>query len=296
MTTPFQKLFAVLSLIVGFAMCSDQAFAQVITVPNVGTKTLSGTDGDYQLNPSNAAYVSQLGNAGGSLPSLSVDLNNGLGTNLQTSPGWAFSGAQGNTWIANVDLGDPKVAYSIAFQNTTSSTETYNVSFSVPISPAESFNPADVRATVSGSLLNGGNNPLVNAMLTPLLGSTTGGPGTFLQTSTLTFATGGTASTNVDLTTGTVTAPGDGGNTIFSVSTPGDNLFNANGPTGTFDALTVNLSFSLTAGDFVSFTGRVDAIPDALTSVVPEPSSVLLSLFGLGFIALVVYRRRLQKL
>jgi hypothetical protein len=286
MNSTFNNLFAIVSVFAGLALSCDQAVAQMITIPNLGTEALSGTDGTYQLSGS----VVNLDAYG-----LPTALNSSLGGSSNSAPtGWAVSGAQGNTWIANVTLSDPAVAYSIAFQNTTASTETFNVTFSVPISPAESFSPANVRATVSGSLLNGGTDPSIDAILTPLLGSTTGGPGTFLQTSTLTFASGGTASTNVDLTPGTVTAPGNGGDVTFSASTPGFNLFNANGPTGTFSQLSVDLSFSLTAGDFASFTGRVDVVPPSDTIVAPEPSSVILSLLGLGAIALGVYRRRLQ--
>jgi len=288
MNATLKTIAITLSLFSGLIATGSQAMAQaVISIPGLGTKDLTSTTGDYQLSTSGPAFVSNLGDTGNSRPSLTVPLDNGLGSNLQNSSGWAFSGAQGDTWIADLDLGDPKVVYSVAFENTTSSVQTYSVSFSVPISPAEAFTPADVRATVAGSLLSGGDTA---AVLTPLLSSTTGGSGTFLETSTLSLAPGpGVNSTNVDLSTGVVTAPGDGGDVTFLAQTPGYNLYNANGPSGTYDALNVNLSFTLSAGDYASFTGRVDVLP--VTSAAPEPSSMALILAGLG---LLVFIRRLR--
>jgi len=90
-------------------------------------------------------------------------------------------------------------------------------------------------------------------------------------------------------TPGVETASIDGGNTIFEVQTLNYNLYNPNGPSGTFSSLKVTLGFKLTPDDYASFTGRVD-----VTSIVPEPSSVALSLIGFGLLAFFFYRRHLR--
>jgi hypothetical protein len=269
----------------GLAATGDHASAQaLISLSNLATDpTLVDNNGNYQLSSSTEVNLDTAG-----LPSA---LNSSLGMS-QNSSGWAFQGATGNAWIANLDLGDPSVSYAIAFQNDTATTQTYTVTFSVPINPSVTLTPSFVRATVAGTLLNGGTDPNTPAILTPVLDAAPafGTSGAFLQTSTLTLTTGSNVSTNVDLTPGIVSAAGNGGQTTFQAQTLNYNLFNGNGPSGTFDALSVTLGFTLSAGDDASFTGRVD-VTSAIAAV-PEPSSVTLSLIGLGLLALFARLRR----
>jgi hypothetical protein len=304
MNTNFKTLLVGLSLLGGLTVAGGSLSAQIISVSGLSsTPTTIESDGNFT-----STEISSLSNAT-IAPPTNLDLvptNGGTPTSTfgQTS-GWAFSGTQGNMWIASSTvLTDPSIFYSVAFQNTTNTTETYEVTYSVPISPAESFSPAYVRSTVAGSLVNGGSNANVPAVLTPVLASTTGAGGPYLQTSTLTNVLGGTASTNVDLNaapvlnvvspSGTVMASGDGGNVTFIGQTPGYNAYSPTGPTGTFNALNVTLGFTLTAGDEASFTGRVDVV-NYTTNVVPEPSNAMLCLLGFGSLALITYLRRVRQ-
>ncbi len=235
---------------------------------------------------------SSLGNGNYTLPhggawTSSLNVPSSLSNFDGADGGWAFASTAsgtniGNIWLANsstlstpgILLGDPMIAYSVAFQNTTNAVQTFTLTLTIPISPSVTFTPSLVRATVAGSVVDGGGAD--GYAFTPMLSSTTGSGVAQLQTATLTTA-GGEVSAGTDLTSGTITSSVSGGNQVVGpVTTPGYNGY-ITGPSGTFTALTVNVGVTLSPGDFAAITGRVD--------VVPEPSTYALAIMGLFLLA-----------
>jgi hypothetical protein len=179
-----------------------------------------------------------------------------------------FGAAQGVTGTValtefNVDV-DPRLSYSVAVTNTSFGSTSYVFSYSAPIilGAGASLVKASLGITLTDGAFDGAN-------LTPHLGS-------FVQTAYL----NGILIPSMNL----------GGLSIFG--TPGDtDVFSYNtgayspGPNGPAGTLTIVNSFTLSAGDSVGFSGRVDIIP------VPEPSTSAFLLLGL-IIGAAVWRRQ----
>lgn len=290
------KILLLVTALAFSGVITSTGFAQSINIQEAGsggqvdmdlTSFSSLGDGNYTLSRGAANnWVNNLSD--NSLASLTTSLPNFS----NTGGGWVYtpyagSSNIGNIWLANssslsnpgVLLGDPMIAYSVAFQNTTSADQTFTLTLSIPISPSATFNPSLVRSTVAGSVVDGGD---ANGFtFTPILPSTTGAGGAQLQTATLTTADG-EVSTGTDLTSGTIASSVSGGNQIIGpITTPGYSGYIV-GPAGTFTALTLRVGVTLSPGDFAALTGRVD--------VVPEPSTYALIVVGAFFIALG-YRR-----
>jgi len=277
-------IFLLLMALAFIGVIPSAALAQSIEIQESGssgqanvalTNFSSLGDGDYTL-PHGGAWVNNL--SSNSTADLAVTLPNFD----STAGGWVFapkanSTNVGNIWLSNASsvsnpgilLGDPMIAYSMAFQNTTNVDQAFTLTLTIPISPSVTYSPSSVRATVAGSVVDGGGaNGFTFA---PAL------PGGFLQMASLTTSSG-LISANTDLTSGTTTSSLSGGNDIIGpITTPGYNGYIA-GPSGTFTALTLNVGVTLSAGDFAALTGRVDVI------AVPEPSSLLLLALGGGML------------
>ena len=290
--------YPILSLVVALAFAGvivSKSSAQVINIQEAGadgqssmslTHFTSLGDGDYTL-PQGGAWVGNLSN--NNIADVSTSLSNFDGT----AGGWAFAAKSGSTnigniWLANsssvsnpgILLGDPTIAYSVAFQNTTNVDQTFTLTLSIPINPSVTFIPSSVRATVAGSVLDGGGAD--GYTFTPALS------GGLLQFATLTTASG-QVSANTDLTSGTLASSISGGNqTIGPITTLGYNGY-ITGPSGTFTALTLNVGVTLSPGDIAALTGRVDVIN---SNAVPEPDSTMLLLLGGGIGAIIFYCRR----
>jgi hypothetical protein len=291
----YMNRHSILSLVMALAFTGAVpagALAQSIDIQEAGSSDQTNValtnfsslgGGDYTL-PHGGAWVNNLSSNN------TADLNVALPNFNSSAGGWVFAPKAnnaniGNIWLSNASsvsnpgilLGDPMIAYSVAFQNTTSTDQTFTLTLTVPINPSLTYSLSSVRATVAGSVVDGGGAP--GFAFTPAL------PGGFLQTASLTTP-GGPISADVDLTSGTITSSVSGGNDIIGpITTPGYNGY-IPGPSGTFTALTLNVGVTLSAGDFAALTGRVDVIAAA---AVPEPSSLLL--FALGGMLTVAFFR-----
>jgi hypothetical protein len=289
---------SILSLVMALAftgVIASKVSAQVINIQETGTGDQSSMSlthftslgsGDYTL-PQGGAWVGNL--SSNNTADVSPSLSNFNGT----GGGWAFVANQGgspigNIWLANTSsvsnpgilLGDPTIAYSVAFQNTTSTNQTFTLTLSIPINPSVTYIPSSVRATVAGSVVDGGGAD--GFTFTPAL------PGGLLQTATLTTGSG-EVSANTDLTSGTLTSSLLGASQVIGpITTPGYNGY-ITGPSGTFTALTVNVGVTLSPGDFAALTGRVDVVN---SSVVPEPNAMILLMSGGGAWMLTLWCRR----
>jgi hypothetical protein len=138
--------------------------------------------------------------------------------------------------------------------------------------PAVDYNPSLVKAsfglTLTDGTANGSGSTLTDAF----------------ETATLSLVGGGTVSAGTDLSLPSFSVTG-GDSTTESKRTAAFPGY-LNGPSGSFNQLTVTITADYSSSAEVAVTGRVD--------VVPEPSSIALALVAAGtFIACVRIRRKM---
>jgi hypothetical protein len=194
-----------------------------------------------------------------------------------SGPGWIHTDDSGTISLAAspLALDDPFITYSVAFQNTTGTNQSYSATFDAPFAPV-TYSPSEVRAIFSGTIVDGTGNQNGSGTLIGVVGTPS-------QVTTLTLAAGGTVSAGVDLFPGSGTVlPGEGIET-FSDSTSDYPSYEP-GPTGTYNDITVRASVVLSPSAFIALVGRAD--------VIPEPSTYALLLGGGSLLVLLLHRKR----
>jgi hypothetical protein len=173
--------------------------------------------------------------------------------------------------------GDPYLSYGFSETNTSSTAQTYTLTYSLDavIPPG----PTQVNSSLSVSLTNG--QPQGTYSISPAAGNT------YLQYSYLgTMANPKQTDAGVNL-----------GNGFFFTNPPSPNSGSENfsaptqpGPNGPYTKLTIYTSFILPAGDTASGNGSFD-----VTSV-PEPTTCVLLFFSLAILFVAPAHRALRKL
>jgi len=177
---------------------------------------------------------------------------------------WTMSGdvetAEYKITISATTKEDPFIQYGVTAQNFMAVPQTFSFAFSTPIVPAP-YSAAF--ASVSGSMTDdiSGNG----VTITPVFAK--------LQRA---FAAAPVTNLGVDVGNGGTGGPGA---PLMSYTLAADSLNNTFAPTS-FNTLSLNLDFTLTANDVATFNGGVE--------ITPEPGC--LSLLGLAGLALL--RRR----
>ncbi len=170
-------------------------------------------------------------------------------------------------------LGDPFVTYSVAFQNTSTTSQTFTTTITEPFTSTD-FEPALVAANFLGALDNGNASGGVTATATEtglLYPTNLGSP------LTITFLNAGTLDSST--------------NPTFNLATANYPSLLTSNVSGDFDQIGVSVTVTLAPGAFVALTGRVDAEPFNAASV-PEPSSIAFFALGAVVLAGMVLRRR----
>jgi len=203
--------------------------------------------------------------------------------NMNASVSLFTQTASGSTQFSS----DPAISYAMSATNSTSSTQTYTMTFSLPLSPALSSGQlVDVASTISGSVSAPNTTPVqIGLGLYP-----------YIQQNYI----GAVASGNdagVDLLGASSTplsiTPAD---PVFGIYSAPFGPYNSGTTYSTYtlsssaSQINVVTSFSLSPGDSASFDGAF--IVSTGTSAVPEPSEELLRLAGLGALIVAVLRRR----
>lgn len=267
----FSTIYLAFLLAIAYAQTGS---AQTLTFSNGGTPwtvSASNTDADgvSTLSASASNYVSNLNSyfSQGIAPS-GFDASDG---------GWVFSNSEGTVLIANktsptdpspaLALGDPFVTYNFAALPTDSTH--FTVQFTSTF-PAVDYNPSLVKAsfglTLTDGSADGSGSNLIDAS----------------ETATLSLVGGGTVSAGTDLSLPAFSVIG-GDSTTESNRTAAFPGY-LNGPSGSFNQLTVTITADYSSSAQVAVTGRVD--------VVPEPSSIALMLVATGaFIVCLRVRR-----
>lgn len=167
-------------------------------------------------------------------------------------------------WTMSMDS-DPYVSNNFTVTNFTSSTQVYSLTATIGVTPA--IPNGLMRGTLGYSLTdnNGGGATLSTSGASIYTGLIDGGSARTLWDPSTSFST-------------TPTNPTVTGNTAFGYPT------REVAPQSIDSDIGINITFSLTAGDSVSFTSLFDVVP------VPVPAAVWL--FGSGLLGLIGIARR----
>jgi hypothetical protein len=181
---------------------------------------------------------------------------------------------------------DPAIHYAFSANNDSDTTQTYTMTFSLPLSIALlAGQQVSVSSSISGSLAAGDSNPVqIGLGINPFIQQAYVGSvalandaGVDLLNSSATPLTFTPTLTAFSTTFGPFPSTGSPNTTTYTLSA------NAS-------SINVVTSFTLSANDSASLDGAF--IVSTTTSAVPEPSEDVLLLAGLGVLLVAVLRRR----
>ena len=243
------------------------AFAQGITIGE-GTSAITLGSDDFRTDANGVSTLSTSINHVSNLAA-ETSLPSQLGL---TGAGWVFNTADGTVVIADtpatpaVALGDPSVAYSYYFINTSGNNDQpFSMQFTSAF-PDTTFNPSSDKASFAVTLTTGSPGPgttssSASVTQTALLGEVAIAGGALMQSTPLNVNVGGA---NEYVT--------DGGSTSSNLATTAFPNYQTDVSGGPYNELIVTVSGTYSENAMVAVSGRVD--------VVPEPNSFALFVVG----------------